>query len=96
MYGESNTYVIEDLTVTAGNPIKEVLLMNLPDHMYNIYTVKWSSWNRRSSKSNENYSIGEIVILDEEEVIASFQDKYEHVGQKHKMVKNVNRDDSRK
>ncbi|GKF72044.1 hypothetical protein Tco_0208158, partial [Tanacetum coccineum] len=31
--GESNTSVLEDLTLYAGNPIKEILLkLNLPDH----------------------------------------------------------------
>ncbi|GJU61421.1 hypothetical protein Tco_1243256 [Tanacetum coccineum] len=74
-HGESNASALEDLLLRAGNHVKEVLIMNLPDHI--------------SSKSNKNCSIGEIVSLDEEEEIASFQDKYEHVGQKHKMIKNV-------
>ncbi|GKD61030.1 hypothetical protein Tco_1298539 [Tanacetum coccineum] len=33
-YGESNASVLEDLTLRAGNPIKEVLIINLPDHRY--------------------------------------------------------------
>ncbi|GJY12885.1 hypothetical protein Tco_0382194 [Tanacetum coccineum] len=31
-YSESNASALEDLTLRAGNPVKEVLLMNLPDH----------------------------------------------------------------
>ncbi|GJZ43579.1 hypothetical protein Tco_0590834 [Tanacetum coccineum] len=31
----------------------------------------------------------EIVSLDEEEEVVRFQDKYEYVGQKHKMLKKV-------
>nr|GEU50012.1 hypothetical protein [Tanacetum cinerariifolium] len=49
-YGESNASALEDLTLTVENPIKEVLIMNLPDHGYNIYTVKRSSQNRRISQ----------------------------------------------
>ncbi|GKC35371.1 hypothetical protein Tco_1047755, partial [Tanacetum coccineum] len=33
--------------------------------------------------------IVEIVSPDEEEEIRSFQDKYEHVSQKHKLIKKV-------
>ncbi|GKC64583.1 RNA-directed DNA polymerase, eukaryota [Tanacetum coccineum] len=35
----SNNTSVEDLTLRAGNPIKEVLIMNLPDHMLR----RWSS-----------------------------------------------------
>ncbi|GJT57194.1 hypothetical protein Tco_0992248 [Tanacetum coccineum] len=63
-YDESNASALEDLTLRVGNLVKEVLIMNLPDHR-------------------------EIASLDEEEEIARFQDKYDHVGQKHMMIKNV-------
>ncbi|GJV08737.1 hypothetical protein Tco_1346393 [Tanacetum coccineum] len=34
-HGESNTSMLEDLTLLAGNPVKEILSkLNLPDHMY--------------------------------------------------------------
>ncbi|GJV61305.1 hypothetical protein Tco_1467405 [Tanacetum coccineum] len=33
-YGESNASALEDPTLTVGNPLKEVLIMNLPDHRY--------------------------------------------------------------
>ncbi|GKF99490.1 hypothetical protein Tco_0298273, partial [Tanacetum coccineum] len=34
-YGESNAYALEDLTLSAGNHVKEVLpKLNLPDHRY--------------------------------------------------------------
>nr|GEU87614.1 hypothetical protein [Tanacetum cinerariifolium] len=50
----------------------------------------------RTSNSNKNCSMGEIVSLDEEEENVSFQDKYEHVSQRHKMIKKVKKqDDSR-
>ncbi|GJX63818.1 hypothetical protein Tco_0296718 [Tanacetum coccineum] len=40
-YGESNAIALEDPTLRAGNPVKEVLLtLNLPDHMY-----KWRRYN---------------------------------------------------
>nr|GEU55418.1 RNA-directed DNA polymerase, eukaryota [Tanacetum cinerariifolium] len=39
------------------------------------------------SSSNSNV-VGEIVSPDEEEEITSIQEKYEHVDQKHKMIKN--------
>nr|GEY34429.1 hypothetical protein [Tanacetum cinerariifolium] len=55
--------------------------------------------HQRYSKSNNEVVFGEIVSLrsilweivslDEEEEFASFQDKYEHVGQKHKLIKKV-------
>ncbi|GKB27143.1 hypothetical protein Tco_0866544 [Tanacetum coccineum] len=55
--------------------------------------------HQRYSKSNKEVFfreivslrsiLWEIVSLDEEEEVASFQDKYEHVGQKHKMIKKV-------
>ncbi|GKA77384.1 glucomannan 4-beta-mannosyltransferase 9-like protein [Tanacetum coccineum] len=41
-------------------------------------TVRVPQYHQRSSKSNENCSTREIVSLDEEEEIASIQDKYEH------------------
>ncbi|GKA16046.1 hypothetical protein Tco_0695793, partial [Tanacetum coccineum] len=31
-YSKSITSALEDLTLRAGNPVKKVLLMNLPDH----------------------------------------------------------------
>ncbi|GJR28436.1 hypothetical protein Tco_1104668 [Tanacetum coccineum] len=31
-YGESNAIALEDLTLRAGNPVKEILLIELPDH----------------------------------------------------------------
>ncbi|GKB01490.1 hypothetical protein Tco_0829534, partial [Tanacetum coccineum] len=31
-YSESNASALDDLTLCAGNPVKEVLIMNLPDH----------------------------------------------------------------
>ncbi|GKC26495.1 hypothetical protein Tco_1033789 [Tanacetum coccineum] len=31
-YDESNAYALEDLKLQAGNPVNEVLIMNLPDH----------------------------------------------------------------
>ncbi|GJY09890.1 hypothetical protein Tco_0378075 [Tanacetum coccineum] len=40
-YGESNASALEDLMLKAGKPINEVLIMNLPDHRYNIYTVNF-------------------------------------------------------
>ncbi|GJY30681.1 hypothetical protein Tco_0414176 [Tanacetum coccineum] len=43
----------------------------------------------RSLKSDKEPLSGEIVSLDKLEEIASFQDKYEHVGQKHKLIKKV-------
>ncbi|GJR45472.1 retrovirus-related pol polyprotein from transposon TNT 1-94 [Tanacetum coccineum] len=53
----------------------------------------------RYSKSNKNVFSREIVSLrsifwdidriDEEKEVASFREKYEHVGQKHKMIKKV-------
>ncbi|GJZ65647.1 hypothetical protein Tco_0622343 [Tanacetum coccineum] len=39
-YNESNASTSEDLTLREGNSVKEVLIMNLPDHKYNIYTIK--------------------------------------------------------
>ncbi|GJY81982.1 uncharacterized mitochondrial protein-like protein [Tanacetum coccineum] len=40
-YGESNAIALEDPTLRAGNPVKEVLLkLNLPDHMYSIIYCK--------------------------------------------------------
>nr|GEY17732.1 hypothetical protein [Tanacetum cinerariifolium] len=55
--------------------------------------------HQRYSKSNNEVVFEEIVSLrsilwkivslDEEEEVASFQDKYEHVGQKHKLIKKV-------
>nr|GEW08830.1 hypothetical protein [Tanacetum cinerariifolium] len=33
----------------ARNPIKEILLMNLPDHRYSIYAVKQSAQNWRET-----------------------------------------------
>ncbi|GJR72006.1 hypothetical protein Tco_0084371 [Tanacetum coccineum] len=94
---ESNAYVLEDLTLSAGNPVKEDLLMNLTDQQHqskrNVFDQKaqvhviilfrnsdnqeLSQCHQRSSKSNKNCSIEEIVSLDEEKEIASFQDKYE-------------------
>ncbi|GJS86468.1 hypothetical protein Tco_0769104 [Tanacetum coccineum] len=38
-YGESNATALEDQTLRAGNLVKEVLLMNLPDHRYR----RWSN-----------------------------------------------------
>nr|GEY37606.1 retrovirus-related Pol polyprotein from transposon TNT 1-94 [Tanacetum cinerariifolium] len=36
-YGESNAYALEDPTILAGNPVKEILhKLNLPYHRYNI------------------------------------------------------------
>ncbi|GJU80559.1 retrovirus-related pol polyprotein from transposon TNT 1-94 [Tanacetum coccineum] len=55
-----------------------------------------TSLSSAEADSDNQQCNGEIVSLDELEEIASFQDKYEHVCQNHKMIKNVNsRDDSR-
>ncbi|GKE45108.1 hypothetical protein Tco_1472392, partial [Tanacetum coccineum] len=45
--------------------------------------------HQRSLKSNQGSSFGEIVSLDEEEEVESFRDKYEHVGQEHKLIMKV-------
>ncbi|GJV21667.1 hypothetical protein Tco_1370687 [Tanacetum coccineum] len=106
--GESNASALEDLTLRAGNPVKDVLIMNLPDHSrWHYYLTPASSMphahsaskqkknvsgqkaqvhviillrnsdnhelHQRSSKSNKNCLIGEIVSLDEEDDIVSFQ-----------------------
>nr|GEW44250.1 hypothetical protein [Tanacetum cinerariifolium] len=65
-HGESNTSVLEDPTLRAGNPVKEIL--NLPDHMYNIYTVKRSLQNQRyksvlQPRSSEVGFINHMLIL---------------------------------
>ncbi|GJU62071.1 hypothetical protein Tco_1243906 [Tanacetum coccineum] len=40
-YGEYNAYVLDDPTLRAGNPVKEILLkLNPPDHRYNILYCK--------------------------------------------------------
>ncbi|GJZ43301.1 hypothetical protein Tco_0590556 [Tanacetum coccineum] len=40
-YGESNVIALENPTLQARNPVKEVLLkLNLPDHMYSILYCK--------------------------------------------------------
>ncbi|GKE90869.1 hypothetical protein Tco_1571964 [Tanacetum coccineum] len=84
--------------VLTGNPIeeacfevsgKEILASTVIILFRNSDNHKLPQYHQSSSKSNKNCSIGEIVSLDEEEEIASFQDKYEHVGQKYKMIKNV-------
>ncbi|GJX59239.1 retrovirus-related pol polyprotein from transposon TNT 1-94, partial [Tanacetum coccineum] len=40
-YGESNASALDDPTLRAGNPVKEILLkLNLPDHRYSIIYCK--------------------------------------------------------
>ncbi|GKD61895.1 hypothetical protein Tco_1299404 [Tanacetum coccineum] len=128
----SNSTAVEDLTLRAGNPIKEIFQMNLPDHMSVLTISRWRyyltpassmthahsaskqkecirsessstchylfcnsdnhefpQYHQRTSNPNKNCSMGKIVSLDEEEENASFQDKYKHVGQRHKMIKKV-------
>nr|GEU39577.1 hypothetical protein [Tanacetum cinerariifolium] len=62
LYPEHNltwdTRLLKDLKILAGNLVKEILpKLNLPDHMYSIYTIKQSSWNQRNQASREIVSL---------------------------------------
>ncbi|GJU94564.1 hypothetical protein Tco_1319320 [Tanacetum coccineum] len=64
--------------------------LNLPDHGYKCQCC--SPIQAKSDSLTHAHTQAfkrEIVSLDEEEEFTSFQDKYEHVGQEHKLIKKV-------
>ncbi|GKA16907.1 gag-pol polyprotein [Tanacetum coccineum] len=72
--------------------------LNLPDHRYkhwccSLILAKSDSLPRAHTQASKKHSIEEIVSLDEDKEVESFQDKNEHVGQKHKLIKKSNQDD---
>ncbi|GJY62184.1 hypothetical protein Tco_0462841 [Tanacetum coccineum] len=68
-----------------GNPSS----VNIKQHCGSNYDNHELPHHQRSLKLNQGSSSGEIVSLDEEEEVESFQDKYEHVGQEHKLIMKV-------
>ncbi|GJS13477.1 hypothetical protein Tco_0407949 [Tanacetum coccineum] len=78
---ESNTFVLEDLTLLAGNPVKEILpKLNQLDHTYSrndgvAASFQQSQSSLKISRLSRQRCQGRLL--------ASFQDdaKYEHVGQ---------------
>ncbi|GKE06428.1 hypothetical protein Tco_1398446 [Tanacetum coccineum] len=95
-HGESNTSVLEDPTLQAGNPVKEKAQVHVKFSNSNNHELLH---HQRSSKSNKEVVSGEIVSLrstllgdckpDKEEEFTRFQDEYEYVSQKHKMIKKI-------
>ncbi|GKB79367.1 hypothetical protein Tco_0946262 [Tanacetum coccineum] len=95
-HGESNTFVLECPTLQAGNPVKEKAQVHVKFSNSNNHELLH---HQRSSKSNKEVVSGEIVSLrstllgdckpDKEEEFTRFQDEYEYVSQKHKMIKKI-------
>ncbi|GJZ17787.1 hypothetical protein Tco_0553910 [Tanacetum coccineum] len=66
-HGESNTYVLEDLTLHAGNPVKEVQMMVLQPHSSRVrnqgLVAKAYEWDEEEVSSDDNEMVEVNVLM---------------------------------
>ncbi|GJT59031.1 hypothetical protein Tco_1002564 [Tanacetum coccineum] len=62
-YGESNASALEDLTLRPGSSIKEVLLMNLPDHRHIRQYLMFIANPYKCGLSRWHYYLTPILIF---------------------------------
>ncbi|GJT43763.1 hypothetical protein Tco_0952478 [Tanacetum coccineum] len=76
-YGESNTSMLDDPTLQARNPIKEILLkLNLPDHSDKDYindTIGYDQINRDIIFDDPNVNVNSGSVEHDYNAYASYE-----------------------